>query len=103
MCRRLPQNLSPNMPVMFAVGLRACCFAVLLALGTVRAAEPPHPLVGATREQVLTRYGEPRSQIESGNRVILFYPRERVILRDDVVIEVEQVSAAEQGKRESTP
>jgi hypothetical protein len=58
-----------------------------------RAAEPVSPLVGQTRDQLLARYGEPRSQIERGNRVIYFYPRERVVLRDNVVVEVEEISA----------
>lgn len=56
------------------------------------AAEPPSPLVGATREQVMARYGEPKSQIVIGNRVILNYQRERVILRDGVVVDVEKIA-----------
>ena len=81
------------MAVTFAVGVRACCVAVGLLLAAARAGEPVSPLVGATREQLLSRYGEPRSQIESGNLVVLFYPRERVVLRNNVVVEVEQLSA----------
>ena len=76
------------MSVLSVVGLRACCVAIALLIATARGAEQ-NPLIGATRDQVLSRYGEPKSQIESGNRVILLYPRERIILRDDVVIEVE--------------
>ena len=81
------------MAVTFAVGLRACCVAVALLLATVRAAEPASPLIGATREQVLTRYGEPKSQLAVGNRLVLNYPRERIVLRDDIVVEVEPLTA----------
>jgi hypothetical protein len=91
--RWLPQKLTPNMVVTFAVGLRACCVAVGLLLVTSRAAEPVSPLIGATREQLLLRRGEPKSQMEAGNRVVYFYPRERVVLRDNVVIEVEPLAA----------
>ncbi|WP_414663307.1 restriction endonuclease [Horticoccus sp. 23ND18S-11] len=45
------------------------------------------------REQLLTRLGEPKSQIAAGDRVIFYYAREKYVLRNDVVIEVEQVAA----------
>ena len=81
------------MAVTFAVGLKACCVAVgLLMVTAARAAEPVSPLVGVTRDQLLSRYGEPKSQIETGNRVVFFYPREKIILRDNVVVEVEQLA-----------
>src|SRR4051794_34883920 len=90
------------MSVTFAVALRACCVAVVLGFATARAAEQPaSPLIGATREQILTRLGEPRSQLATGNRLILFYPRERIVLRDDVVIEVEEI-APETPRRPAT-
>jgi hypothetical protein len=47
--------------------------------------------MGATRAQVLSRYGEPRSQIEAGDRLIYLYPRERVTFRGDVVVDVEPI------------
>lgn len=80
------------MAVPFAVGLRACCVALGLLVGAARAAEPVSPLVGQTRDQLLARYGEPRSQMGQGNRVIYFYPRERIVLRDNVVVEVEEIT-----------
>jgi hypothetical protein len=86
-------KLAANMAVTFAVVLRACCVAVGLLLITARAAEPVSPLLGLTRDQLLSRHGEPRSQIATGSRVIYFYPRERVVLRDNVVVEVEAVAA----------
>lgn len=49
--------------------------------------------MGITREQVIDRLGEPRSVITAGNREILFFPRERVVLRGGVVIEVEPLAS----------
>ena len=81
------------MAVSFGAGLRAFCVAVAVGLAVAHAGEPPSPLIGATREQVLTRYGEPKSQMAAGNRVILYYARERIILRDGRVVEVEPITA----------
>jgi hypothetical protein len=81
------------MAVTFAVGLRACCVAVGLLLVSARAAEPVSPLMGVTRDQLLSRFGEPKSQMEVGNRLIFFYPREKIVLRDGVVVEVEQFAS----------
>ncbi len=77
----------------FAPAWTACCVAVGLMLTVARGAEPPHPLMGATRDQVLARYGEPKGQIALGSRTVLTYPREKLVLRDNVVIEVEVLSA----------
>lgn len=63
------------------------------AMVALPAAEPASPHLGATREQLLTRLGEPKSQIAAGDRVIYYYAREKYVLRNDVVIEVEQVAA----------
>src|SRR5258706_15996099 len=82
----------------FSVPLTIRCFALAFFLAGANAAEAPHPLMGATREQVLARMGEPKSQIVLGNRAVYLYPRERVVLRDDVVVEVEQL-AADPGRR----
>ena len=68
----LSQISSTNMSVPLALGLRAICVAVGLLLVTARGAEPVSPLIGATKDQVLARYGEPKSQIAAGNRVIYF-------------------------------
>lgn len=90
----IPQSLRVNMPLTFAPGFRVCCVAVALALVTAHAAEPKPPsLIGATREQVLARLGEPKSNILAGSREVLFFARERIVLRDNVVIEVEQLPA----------
>ena len=81
------------MPLYFVVSFRACCIAAVLLLVTLAAGEPPHPLLGATRDQLLNRFGEPRSQLSSGAREVWFYPRERLVLINGVVIEVERIAA----------
>jgi hypothetical protein len=88
----LPQISFTNMSVTLAPGLRAICVAVGLLLVTARGAEPVSPLIGATKDQVLARYGEPKSQIAAGSKVVYFYPREKITLRDNVVVEVESFS-----------
>lgn len=75
------------------VGFRTCCLAAVLLLVTLSAGEPPHPLLGATRDQLLNRFGEPRSQLSSGGREVWFYPRERLVLSNGVVVEVERIAA----------
>lgn len=89
------------MPPKFAVGLRACCVAVALVCTPARAAERS-PLLGATRQQVVDRLGEPKSAIVAGSREILFFNNERLVLRDGVVVEVENI-AAEVAPRRPTP
>lgn len=80
------------MPSKFVVGLRACSVAAILALTVAEAAEPkPASLMGATREQVLARLGEPRSNIVAGTREVLLFERERVVLRNNVVVEVDLI------------
>jgi hypothetical protein len=83
------------MPSKFAVAFRACCLAVVLFHGAIQGAETRrNPLVGATREEVLRKLGEPKSQIVTGNREVLFFERERFDLVDNVVVEAELLSAA---------
>ncbi|MBL9203400.1 MAG: restriction endonuclease [Opitutaceae bacterium] len=64
-----------------------------LLFASLPAAESPHPLVGATRDQVLSRYGEPKGQISVGPRTVLTYAHEKLVLRNGVVVEVERLSA----------
>lgn len=75
----------------FELAFRAGCLAAGLWLAQAEAAEPVSPLMGATRAQVLARNGEPRSQIEVGDRLVFLYPRERVTFRGDVVVDVEPI------------
>ncbi len=58
---------------------------------TVHAVAAKDPLIGATREQVLAKYGEPKNTIVAGNREVLLFDRDRVTLRDNVVIQVERL------------
>lgn len=81
----------------FPDGFRAWCVVVVLFFGTIAHGAEQHPLMGATREEVLARYGEPRSTLVAGSREFLFYQRERLVLREGVVVEVERI--AEQVRR----
>ncbi|MDP3073874.1 MAG: restriction endonuclease [Opitutaceae bacterium] len=73
-----------------------------LLLAVVHAAEPPHPLIGATRDHVLGQYGEPKGVISAGNRTVLSYPHERLVLRDNQVVEIERL-ASEPVRRPAPP
>ncbi|HVS51140.1 MAG TPA: restriction endonuclease [Opitutaceae bacterium] len=97
------------MPPKLALGLRACGVAAGFFLTTAFAAEqkssppPPAPsLIGASREQVLARFGEPKSNIVVGPREILFFEHDRIVLRNNVVTEVERL-AAEPPRRPVAP
>jgi hypothetical protein len=96
-----PQILASTMPLKFAVGVRACCLAAALVLVSARAADQ-RALIGATREQVLARFGEPKSNIVAGNREILFFPTERVVLRNNVVVEAEELASDSAPRRATT-
>ena len=60
-----------------------------LGFGMLQGAEPVSPLVGLTKEQLMSRFGEPRSQLSVGEKLIYLYARDRVVLINDVVVEVE--------------
>ncbi|MES2695190.1 MAG: restriction endonuclease [Verrucomicrobiota bacterium] len=75
----------------FPVGFRAGCVAVALLSGAIAHAAEQHPLMGATREEVLSRYGEPRSTVVGGGRELLFYPKERLVLRVGKVVDIERI------------
>lgn len=77
--------------------------AVALALANAPAAEQKRSLMGATREQVLQRYGEPKSHIAAGTREVIFFARERVVLRNGVVVEIEALPADAPVRRPPTP
>src|SRR5688572_6708702 len=82
------------MPPALVVTFRVCCVAVgLVFANTAKAAEPKqHPLIGATRAQIVVRLGEPTSQIVTGNREVLFFDRERFELVDGVVTFAERIA-----------
>ncbi len=88
------------MPPTFAHGLRACCVALFLAFAA-QAAEPAPSAspIGLNHDQVIARYGEPKSQIAAGNRLVMFFARERLVLRDGVVIEVERLPSEPPPRR----
>lgn len=99
----LKQICGPNMRPTIPVGFRVGWVAFVLFFGTIAPAAEQHPLLGATREQVLNRNGEPRSTLEAGNRELLFYPRERIVLRDGVVVEVERLAVGPARRSEPAP
>lgn len=70
---------------------RACCIAGGLMLCSVFAADRKPSLIGATRAEVLARFGEPKGNLVVGNREVLYFTGERITLRDDRVIDVEEV------------
>src|SRR3954470_17369571 len=77
---------------------RAGCLAMVLLLPAVFAADSKSPLLGLRRDQVIQQLGEPKNQLTAGTRVIMIFARERVILRDGVVVDVEMLPP-ETGKR----
>jgi hypothetical protein len=86
----------------FVVRLKVVGVALGLGMAALQAADPQQPsMMGATRDQLIARYGEPKSQIVAGNRVVLFFARDKFVLRDGVVIEVERLPDA--AARAPTP
>jgi hypothetical protein len=81
------------MPAKTAHRLRIAFFVLASLLAPAWSAEPAHPLLGASRDQVLRKLGGPKSQLEAGSRTVLLYQNERIILRDNVVVEVEPMSS----------
>lgn len=75
-------------------GFRVGCAAVALLLGAMARAAEPHPLMGASRDDVLAKYGEPTGTLVGGGREVLLYAKERLVLRDGKVVDVERVVAA---------
>lgn len=90
------------MPPTIAYRLRHICVVMALTLAAANAAETAPVLIGASRDQVIRQLGDPKSQIAAGNRVVMFFARERVVLRDGVVVEVERI-AAEPVRRTAPP
>jgi hypothetical protein len=81
------------MPSPIAFSLRLLCIALAFSCSVLFAAEPTSPLLGSSRDQVVSKLGEPRSQLAVGNRLVMLYARERIVLRDGVVVDVERLAA----------
>ena len=77
------------MPLKFMI--RACGLVGALTLCLAFGAERKPSLIGATRDEVIARFGEPKSNIVAGSREVLFFTGERVVLRDNRVIEAEEI------------
>lgn len=83
----------PRLPVN---SLRTSLGVLLLGLAlSGRAADKekdkPVSLMGATKEQVYSRLGEPPSVMKAGVREVMFFPKVKVTLRNGVVIETEEM------------
>lgn len=84
--------------------VHAICAALILAVVTPVFAQPKPPsLLGATREQVVARMGEPKSNIQAGAREMLFFAHLKVTLRNDVVIETEELADEPAPKHTAQP
>lgn len=79
------------MPRIFVLTLQAICFTLALAAVSPALAGTKSPLLGKTREQVVTQLGEPKSNIRVGAREMLFFAKVKLTLRNDVVIEMEDL------------
>ena len=77
------------MPRFFVPKLQALCIALVMGVLSPALAETKSPLLGKTREQVVTQLGEPKSNIRVGAREMLFFAKVKLTLRNDVVIETE--------------
>lgn len=85
------------MPRLTVTSLRTSLRVLLLGLALSGQAadkkkDPPASLMGATKEQVHSRLGEPRSVMKAGVREVLFFPQVKITLRNGVVIETEEMS-----------
>lgn len=79
---------------------------LLLALATAmplhaadKEKEKPASFIGLTKEQVSTRLGDPRSQITAGAREVMFFAKVKLTLRNNVVVESEEISDEPAAKR----
>ena len=92
----LPPQRSGRMPRLSVNSLRTSVVVVLLALAFAghaaeREGDKRLPLMGASKEQVYLRLGEPRSVMKAGVREVLFFPKVKVTLRHGIVIETEEL------------
>ena len=75
--------------------------ALALALVLPAHAEQSKPpvLIGASRDQIIARYGEPKKQLKAGSREVLFFAHLKLTLKFDVVTEVEELTDEPPPKR----
>jgi len=66
--------------------LRGAVLAALLTLAPLQAQVPT--LVGATRQQIYSLYGEPTNRLANGAKEVLTYKQGRVVLENGVVVEI---------------
>ena len=82
-----------SMPRSSAYIVHAICAAFVLAvMPPAIGQQKPPPLVGKSRDQIVAQLGEPKSNIRAGTREMLFFTHLKVTLRNDVVIETEELA-----------
>jgi hypothetical protein len=69
-----------------------CAAAALTLALSAQPASKPASLVGSTRDQVIAKLGEPKSNLKAGAREVLFFPRMKLTLRNGVVIDLEELA-----------
>ncbi len=73
--------------------VHAVFFAVFLAVAMPAFAQPKAPpFIGTTRDQVVGRLGDPKSNLKAGTRELLFYPHLKLTLRNGIVVETEEIA-----------
>ena len=92
------------MPRSPAQTVHAVCAALFLVVAMpVLAQQKPASLIGVSREQAITRLGEPKSNIKAGSREVLFFTRLRLTLKSGFVIESEELLDEPAPKRAIEP
>lgn len=79
------------MPPKLTAVLRTLCVTTAFGFVAIAAAAEKNALVGLTRDQVIAELGEVKSLINAGSREVLFFEKDRVTLRNGVVIEVDLI------------
>jgi hypothetical protein len=96
-------NVRLSMPRQSAPFVHAIWAALVLAVAIPAFAQQKSPpLIGATRDQVVARLGDPKSNLKAGAREVLFYSHLKLTLRNGLVIDSEEL-ADEPVKRTPEP
>ena len=86
---------------MFSGITKTVWIALALALVvSARAEQQKTPsLIGTSRDAIVARYGEPKSQLRAGSREVLFFAHLKLTLKNDVVTDVEEPADEPAPKR----
>ena len=75
----------------FVQTMNVFCCVLALAVLSPAFAQTKSPYLGKSRDEVVTQLGTPKSNIRAGVREILFFPRLKLTMRNDVVVEAEDL------------